>query len=361
MTTTFHRPQVSLGDTDVMGGRWRPEENSLTKPGSRGPADILPSTQTPLSQLQIPGSQLRVARTHSPSDTQYRRKNCSVGKVSRTSVKLYLRSKPGVFIPSKQAVTLHPALQNVSSHSWVSQGFALGRKICLGSRVTMWEGTRKGHDLLQRRGDSPLRYLVQPRVLTTVWERDPCASRTERRLYSCRVPNWPQHQERWKAAQVSFHLNWSCQDSDQVGRGATWRLLCSTEASTWPHLARGSGREVVQGSAPGAMLGSAARGPPGSGRAGTRAARAAKGSACHRRWQWPRRKKGCSPLSLLLRCWNLLQNSSTSTDSMDAHRESCLKRAKFTFHKSEQRKRNSSTEHSNSQRLPGRETENRNI
>lgn len=102
------------------------------------------------------------------------------------------------------------------------------------------------------RGDSPLRCLVQPRVLTTVWERDRCASRTERRPYSCWVPKRPQHQERWKAAQVSFHLNWSGQDSDQVGRGATRPLLCSTEASTRPHLAHGSGREVVQGSAPGA-------------------------------------------------------------------------------------------------------------
>lgn len=42
-----------------------------------------------------------------------------------------------------------------------------------------------------------------------------------------------------------------------MGRGAAWPLLCSTEASTWPHLAHGSGREVVQGSAPGATRGRA--------------------------------------------------------------------------------------------------------
>ena len=96
----------------------------------------------------------------------------------------------------------------------------------------------------QGRVDPPLGYLVKGGVPTTEWKRNPCVSRAGSLSgHSTR--------EGKKDATVSSHLNEALRTQDQLGPGATWSLLCGSKASTWAHLGRGSGREVVQALLPG--------------------------------------------------------------------------------------------------------------
>lgn len=96
----------------------------------------------------------------------------------------------------------------------------------------------------QGRVDPPLGYLVKGGVPTTKWKRNPCASRAGSLTgHSTR--------EGEKDATVSSHLNEALRTQDQLGPGATWSLLCGSKASTWAHLGRGSGREVVRTLIPG--------------------------------------------------------------------------------------------------------------
>ena len=135
------------------------------------------------------------------------------------------------------------------------------------------------------------------------------------------VPNWPQHQGRQKRRDSFLSPKWSSQNSTPGG------ARCHLEPSLW--------LQGLHVGLPGMWF--QERGCTGSAPRSVRALHpapgAGEGAECTPVPVHPQRKKGCSPLSFLLHCWNLLQKPPVSTDSVNAFEGSCLRQAKFTFHK----------------------------